>query len=192
MSLVLFIDFCFNVIDSMKSNPKFPAPDVSIADIETAFDNLQSSHLIALKGDKVAKEEVLIYRKELEKLLKLNALYVDRIAAGNEAIIASSGYHSSKQPAPANRPEFRAIAGNESGCIILKRKAVQGAAAYLWQQVANPLPDNEKEWTWIGVSVQANYTIKYLESGDKIWFRVAAITRSGQLPWSEPIMKVAP
>ncbi len=192
MSLVMFIDFCLSIIDSMKTNPKFPTPDVSISDIETLINNIKVTHIKALKGDKEAKEEVIILREELEELLKINALYVNRIAKGNEAIIASSGYHASKQPSPANRPEFRVMVGAEEGSIVLIRKAVKGAGAYAWQYVLSPLPDDDKLWIYAGISTQAKCVIQNLDSAGKYWFRVAAVVPQGVLPWCEPIMKVVP
>jgi hypothetical protein len=82
------------------------------------------------------------------------------------------------------------LSGNAEGSVVLIRKAVKGAAVYLWQRVVNPLPEDETQWIQTGVSVQAKCVIENLEVGTKYWFRVAAVTRFGMMPWCEPIMKL--
>ncbi len=186
------IDFGEHVESNMKSNPLFPTPDVPMSLFHSSLQTLKDKHALALNGNKTATEGVTIARKAFEKTLKLNALYVDRIADGDEEVIASSGYKARKQPAPANRPEFRVLAGNAEGSVILIRKAVKRAASYVWQRAANPLPSEENLWIQTGISTQAKCVIENLESGTKYWFRVAAVTRQGQQAWCEPIMKVVP
>jgi hypothetical protein len=38
----------------------------------------------------------------------------------------------------------------------------------------------------------ARATLEGLDSGARYWFRVAAVTSSGQGPWSNPVAKIAP
>jgi hypothetical protein len=190
ISIVRLIDFGTNIVDCMETNPLFSKPDVPITDLKASLDVLKEKHSNALKGSIEAKEGVAIARKAFIKLLKLEALYVDRIANGNQEIMASSGFHTSKQPEPATRPEFRVLNAYTEGNIVLIRKAVKGAAAYIWQYVPNPLPEDEKLWVYAGVSPQAKCVIENLDVGTKYWFRVAAVTRKGQLEWSKPIMKL--
>ncbi len=191
-SIIEFIDFCLYIIKSMTGNPLFPDPDTPLAGVKASVDLLKDKHDASLSGNKAAKEGVKIARKATEKLIKVNGSYVDRIADGDSEIIASSGYEASKQPAPAIRPEFYVTVGAEDGEIVLIRKAVRNAASYLWQYVPHPIPEESKLWILAGVSTQAKCVIQNLDSGSKYWFRVAAITTKGQLPWSEPIMKVVP
>jgi hypothetical protein len=192
MSLVNFIDFCLYVIECMEANLLFPKPNVPIADVKTSVTNLSDKHTLALSGNLAAKEGVAIARKATTKLMKKNASYVDLIAEGDEEIIKSSGYHPTKQPKPAKRPEFRVLEGADDGSVVLICKAVDNAASYAWQFVPNPLPEDEKLWTYAGFSTQTKCVIENLDSGTKYWFRVAAITPLGRMPWCKPIMKVVP
>jgi hypothetical protein len=191
-SVIEFIDFCLHVIKCMTLNPKFPTPDVSMTELSTSVKVLQDKHDAALNGNKEAKEGVKVARKATERLMRLNGLYVDKIANGDPEIIASSGYEASKQPVPAIRPDFSVSVGAEAGEIVLIRKAVRNAASYVWQFVPHPIPQDEKLWVLAGVSTQARCVIQNLDSGSKYWFRVAAVTPLGKLPWCEPIMKVVP
>jgi hypothetical protein len=190
MSTVVMIDFGSNIVLCLGANPIFPTPDVLVTELNASLTVLKNKHTLALTGSIEGKEGVVIARKAFEKLLKLEALYVDRIADGNEEMIASSGFHHSKRPVSANRPEFRVLSGNAEGSIVLIRKAVKGAATYVWQRAANPLPQDESQWIQTGISKQAKCVIDNLEVGTKYWFRVAAVTKNGIMPWCEPIMKM--
>jgi hypothetical protein len=174
----------------MESNIRFPSPDISIGEIKTSILLLQEERLNALKGNKEARLKCINIRKKLEKLIRINALYVDRIADGDKEVISSSGYFASKQPQPVKRPVFKVIYGDKDGSVILKRKAVQGAVAYIYQYVEDPLPEDEKQWIYANFCAQTKCVIKNLESGKKYWFRVFAINRKERLPWCNPIAKI--
>ncbi len=61
-----------------------------------------------------------------------------------------SGFSTSKQPAPAQRPEFSVEPGQKSGSVLLRRQAVKGAKAYIWQFSINVVPQGEEGWTITG------------------------------------------
>src|SRR5665647_527092 len=121
------------VVEGMTGNPRFPIPDVALADLEAATDLLENSYVTALGGDKTNKALMHQAEKAWDQLMRSQALYVDRIAQGDHAVILSAGFNFSRTPNPANRPEFSAAFGERSGSVILHRKAIKGAYSYVWQ-----------------------------------------------------------
>ncbi len=67
---------------------------------------------------------------------------------------------------------------------------VASANSYLIQK-SNDL---RKPLKWVNEDVvtKSSYTVSRLRSGHKYWFRVAAISRRGQSPWSNYVTKKAP
>lgn len=186
------IMFFRNVIAQMTGNASFPTPDVALTEAKTAVDTLETDHAAAKSGAHVLVSKMRRSEEVADNLFRKQAAYVDRIADGNETIILSSGFHVSKQPEPSVREAFVVEAGENPSEIILIRKAQPGARSYVWQYCIGALPTNTQPWVFAGASTQTRYVIKGLESGSKCWFRVAAVTATGQGPWSDPVMKVVP
>ena len=115
-----------NVVNGLTGNPSFPTPDVELTLITDATDLLESSFAVARNGR--PEETAKMHKDELawEKLMRKEALYVERTADGDEAAILSSGFSISHQPAPALRPEFSLKAGKLPGTVKLRRKAYPG------------------------------------------------------------------
>jgi hypothetical protein len=75
--------------------------------------------------------------------------------------------------------------GLHSGSVDLKNASVANSS-YIWQYTPDPL--NENDWTTGATTMQASHTIDGLKPGVKYWFRVCAVTRTGQQPFCDPIM----
>jgi len=103
-----------NVTKLMTDNPNFPNPDVPLGDLNEATELLNSSYVTALGGGK--KEKALMHQAEKawDQLMRNQAMYVDRIAKGDHAIILSAGFNFSRRPIPAKRPEFSAVLGEKN------------------------------------------------------------------------------
>jgi hypothetical protein len=183
------IEFARNTVTKMTGNANFATPDVPLAQITTVAATLETKYNAAQGGGKQQTADMHQARKALEDLLHREGLYVERITNGNETIILSSGYGTSKQPAPALHPEFTVDNGEHEGEMLLKHKAVEGAAAWIWQVCPNPIESDE--WTYAGFSTQSSYIVKKLTPGIKYWFRAACITKDGVGPWSDPAIKMA-
>jgi hypothetical protein len=179
-----------NVVTEMTDNPSFTTPDVPLADLTEINALLEARYVAAQNGGK--EETILMHQAEdlWDNLMRKEAKYVDRIADGNEAIILSSGFNASKQPTPAVRPEFIAEAGPKSGSVLLRRQAVKGAKAYIWQYCVNAIPEEEDAWKIAQVSGKASVEIDDLIPVTKYWFRVAAVMAQETAPYNSPIMHV--
>lgn len=186
------IMFFRNVISLMTGNTSFATPDVPLTEAKTVVDTLETDQAAAKSGAHVMVSKMRKSEEVADNVFRKLARYVDRIADGNETIILGSGFHVSKQPEPSVREAFEVEAGDNPTEIVLIRKAQPGARSYVWQYCIGALPTNGIPWVFAGASTQARYVIRELESGAKCWFRVAAVTATGQGPWSDPVMKVVP
>jgi len=186
------IEFYRNDISKMTGNAYFTTPDVPLATATTQVNSLETDYVAAKTGAHQAVAKMHQSEKIADATFRKLALYVDRIADGNDAIILSSGFHISKQPDPKSTKTFAVNAGKNSGEIELVHKTIQGARAYVWQYSIGNLPADDTQWMYKDSTTKAKITITGLESGSKVWFRVLATTINGTQPCSDPVMKVVP
>jgi hypothetical protein len=185
--------FGSNVVEDMTASAlTFPTPDVPLAVLQAALDDFQVKIVAAIGGGPVKTAEMYEARTNVEGLLHLNGLYVDRIAKGEVAIMLSSGYHISKDPVYGPRPDFWAEMGPRQGEVLLGCKALRQAGAYIWMMNPAEDPADDTNWKNVGYSTQAKGSITDLDSGTRIWFRHCAITRYGLTPPSEPVRVLVP
>jgi len=186
LSVLELIELARNSAIKMAANATvFVTPDVLYAAINTAATLLETKYNAAQGGGKQQTSEMNGARKALEELIRKQALYVERIANGNESIILSSGFETSRQPVYTAQPDFEASNGEHSGEVLLKHKAVQGAKSWVWQYSTDGI-----EWTHSGISTQTSYLVTGLTPITKYWFRSAYVTIDGQSEWSNPVSEV--
>ncbi len=178
------------VESGLTGNPGFTTPEVLIPVLKTATDQLEDDNVAAAKGGPTETAKMHQTEKAWVNLMRKQALYVDRIAEGDERLILSSGFSMSKQPAPAQRPEFKSSLGEKTGSVVLRRKAAPGAKTYVWQYCESiPLPD-ESKWIYAGFTTKAIIEISDLNPMFLHWFRVAYVTKDGTSDWSAAIMQM--
>ena len=83
-----------------------------------------------------------------------------------------------------------ATSGDSSGEIDIIWEPVYGARSYVVQRSIKITEPGR--WTQEDIITKSSYTVSKLKSGQKYWFRVAAVGSSGQGPWSEPVQKKVP
>jgi len=188
LTVTKLIEFARNTVNKMSESSAFSSPDVDLTIITNAADDLEEKYNESQGGGKQQTADMHQALKTLTDLLRKQAQYVDRVADGNEAVILSSGFSTSKQPSPANHPVFSVTNGEKEGEIILKHKAVDQAKSWVWQYCADPI--GTTDWTLAGVSTKASFIIKGLKSGGKYWFRAAHVGINGQSAWSNPCAKI--
>jgi hypothetical protein len=174
----------------MTGNPKFTSPDISIEVLNAKTDLLESRSVATLSG---GKEETSLLHQTIEDwndTMRKMAKYVDRIADGDGAIILSAGFNLAKQPLPSMRPEFSVELGKKSGTVHLRHHAVEGAKSYIWQMCTGETPTSENNWMLAKVTSKATVEISGLTPLTKYWFRVAAVTTAGTLPYCPAVMQV--
>lgn len=179
-----------SVESKMRLNPRFASPDVPLDELKACTDLLEERNVASITGGKEAT--ALMHQAEelwIDKMRK-TALYVDRIADGDGAIILSAGLDLAKQPSPAVRPEFSVELGDKSGSVLLRRQKVDGAKSYIWQYSIAESPVSEAGWITAQVTSQASVELAQLTPLSKYWFRVAAVTINGTMAYCQPIMQV--
>jgi len=186
LSVLQLIELARNTAAKMLANAAvFVTPDVLYAAILTAATTLETKYNAAQGGGKQQTAEMYQAQKALLELLRKQAMYVERIANGNETIILSSGFEASKQPVYAAIPDFMASNGEHSGEIQLKHQKVADAKSWVYQSSVDGVV-----WNQVGISVQSSYLVTGLTPITKYWFRCAYITLSGQSEWSNPVSEV--
>ncbi len=183
------ITFGRTVLAKMSTIRQFSTPDVPYEVVTTAVNSLETYYISSRGGDH--QQMALMHQAEVlvDDYLRKLGYNVDRVADGDEAVILSTGFHLAKQPVPAERPEFSAEAGDAPGSSWLKRKAYPGASSYVWQYYISPEAPTEEKWLLAGSSTQATYLMSGLPLGEKGWFRVAAVTKDGMQPFTDPIFR---
>jgi len=176
-----------DIVDGMKGNANFPSPDVALDVLEEATSQLERTHVAASGGGKTNKALMHQVEKAWDQLMRDQAMYVDRIAKGDHAIILSAGFNYSRRPAPAKRPEFSAVPGEKSGSVILHCKAIKGAYAYVWQCCKGTLAETEAGWAYAKATGKATAVIEDQVPVTKYWYRVAAVLAEGTAAYCEPI-----
>jgi len=184
------IAFYRSVILSLTDNDAFPTPDVSLTSAKTAVDDLENAFIASKDGSRTAISVMHDKEEAADAILRTLAAYVDRMAAGDETKILSSGFHLSKQPTPIQKAPLTVEDGANSGSVKLVAKAVEKAGAYIWQHAKDALPETESEWINSGTSTRSYYELTGLTVASKYYFRVAAVTPDGTSDFCAPVMKV--
>jgi hypothetical protein len=183
-------EFGANVMLKMTDNPNFPSPDVSLEVLKAKNDLVRSCSVETFSRSKEAT--ILLHQAiaDWNDTMRIMANYVNRIADGDGAVILSAGFNLVKQPAAGPRPELKVVPGEKSGTVALRRQAVAGARAYIWQLCTGSSPAEESGWTVAQVTSKASVVLTGLTTFTKYWFRVAAVTVGGTTAYSQPVMQV--
>ncbi|MBB3188348.1 hypothetical protein [Microbacter margulisiae] len=184
------ITFYYNVYDKLTGSSLFPEPDVPLPELKTAIDTFNTAYLASKDGSHTAISAMYDAEEVVDHDLRLTAAYVNRIANGDETAILSAGFHTSKQPASIQKPVLAAIDGDNSGAINLVAKAIPKSRAYIWQMAKDKLPETEAGWGIVGYSTQAYLQLTELTVATRYYFRVAAITPTGNTDYTPAVMKL--
>lgn len=190
LSVPAKIAFGRMVVQMMTDNPLFEHPDVTLVVLLAAVDKLEAAYLETKDGSRVAIAKMHDAESEFDDLFRVEAAYVDRTAGGSESAIKSSGFNVSKQPTPPQKPDLAVQDGDNSGSVWLVARAVDKAGAYIWQFAKDALPDTEEGWSNGGTTVQSYFQLTGLTVATKYYFRVCAITRTGNTDYTAPVLKI--
>ncbi|MDD5570971.1 MAG: fibronectin type III domain-containing protein [Bacteroidales bacterium] len=186
LSVPAKVEFGRNTVTKMGAAGVFPTPDVTYAILTTACNNLETAFNNAQGGGKHKTALLHQAEKEWDRLMHIQATYVDRISAGNEATVLSAGFHPSHQPIPRMKDDFSVVHGEQTGVVVLKCKAIRGRVAWVWEYCEDPVPA-EDGWKKAGTSLQSIFEMSDLKPFTRYWFRVACVLKEGQQDWKEPV-----
>ena len=183
-----------HILQSMTGNPNFASPTPALTVLQTAITKYSAALgkvVDGTKQDTVLKNQA---RQELESLLHDLGLYVQLNGQNDEAILASSGFDSSKTPAPvgilAKPTGFGADVNQAKGCIDLWLDSINGARSYLYEYTETPVTA-ASAWRVLG-DTATSITISGLDSGKEYAFRVTGIGSDPTRVYSDIVTKVAP
>ncbi|HJQ34454.1 MAG TPA: fibronectin type III domain-containing protein [Pyrinomonadaceae bacterium] len=186
------------ILAAMTGNPHFPHPLPDLDDLRVNINELEGRLTAAQAARLEAKHrtaELAQGEDNVDGLVSQLVAYVESVAGDDESVIYSAGLEvrgpntpaSSASDAPAS---MATTAGDHDGEIELSWDAVRNARSYVIERSLDP--PTETSWAHAAVSTRSSTTIQGLNSGTRYWFRVAAVTASGQSPWSNPATKIAP
>jgi hypothetical protein len=184
------------IVDAMTGNPAFPTPQpplnvviTAIDSAETAYADAQAAKQAAITSTTVSHDSDAAMEIELRKL----GAYVESVASDEQTIqSAAMGVAGSGGPLlqATNPTGLTASEGDHDATLDLHYDRVKGAKSYVIEQSLDP--PTATSWAHAAVSSKSSVTISGLVSGTRYWFRVAAVTSSGQSGWSDPATKIAP
>jgi hypothetical protein len=191
LSIAEKIVFYRNAIARLKANATiFAKPDEDLETVITLINELEAASLAAADGSHSAILAMRAAENAADEAFRVLAAYVDRIAKGDEAIIAISGFNASKQPNSIQKAELTVVSGANSGSAKLMAKAIAKAGSYIWQHAKDNLPTDDSSWTTAGITTQATNEISGLAVASRYFFRVAAVTPDGTSDFCGPVQKV--
>jgi hypothetical protein len=184
------ISFYRNVITKLTDSPIYVTPDVPLTEAKASVDKLETAFIAAKDGSHTAVSAMYDAEDAADDIFRILAAYVNRISAGDETAILSSGFNSSKQPVTSQKAVLAVEDGDNSGSVYLVARAIDRAGAYIWQFAKGSLPATEEGWTQAGHSTRAYYELPGLTVGSIYYFRFAAITPDGTTDYVPAVMKV--
>ena len=130
------IEFVRDRVVDMTGNANFPTPDVPLATITTAVDDLETKHLAAQGGGAAQTQAQDASEEALDDLMRDEAGYVTRIADGSTVIITSAGFdftqtELSPVAVPAKVEKLKLTHSDQAGTIITNCDPVENAKGYV-------------------------------------------------------------
>ncbi len=183
-----------NVVSAMKSNPKFPAPPVSITLVGDAVVALATFHSRAENTRSIqdfAKErsQVIVVDDMLRKL----GNYVEMIADGDENVIMDAGMPASKnpesQPIPSQVTNLTAKYTGIPGTVMLAWKRPQFSKLFRVYMTMDPT--NEQSWQLIESIDKRKLMVENLANGKRFYFKVVPLGTAGVGPDSAVVQSMA-
>ncbi|MDE3184754.1 MAG: fibronectin type III domain-containing protein [Bacteroidota bacterium] len=180
-----FLNKARYVLESMTDKPAFPNPVPPLSAFASAIDAYSTSLLGAAGGTHALVAVKNENRAALETLYVQLGMYVMYIAAGNTAVLASSGFTLAKEREPVyitNPGNVTLVNGVTSGELESSVANVKGSKLYL-HQISDSEPAENTVWDTRTCS-RSKYTFKGLTPGKKYWVRIAATASGEQIAYS--------
>jgi hypothetical protein len=185
------------IVTALTGNNNFPNANPTLALITAGADNLEAAYTTTLANKQAVKTSITnqtISEDDLVQLVSQLARDVENRAGGDETLIISAGMDVKAGPTASGMPDtpsgLEITIGDHDGELDLSWNPVSGVRSYEIQ--LSPDPPTNTTWSHAATSTKSSTTISDLTPGTRYWFRVSAISASGQSGWSDPATKVAP
>lgn len=176
------------------ANPDVPGNTALITALTAVQAELVAANA-AVEANKLAAKQLTSTRATvlatwLEKVNML-AAFTESATGGDADKILTTGFDiksAGSPPQPVLQIEnvkvtFTGMPGYSK--VVWKRDP--NADAYVVQRCADPI--TEASWVTLATVTEAKYEGNGVTPGLKYWYRVAAVNRLGQGPWSEPALR---
>lgn len=186
------------IVTAMTNNADFVSPQPTLAQVTATITELETAYTDAQAARQEAKAKTSAQNQkedDFDRIMSRLASYIESASDGDEVKIRGAGLDT-RTPATASSDglsapaALAATAGDHDGEIDLHWDKVSKARSYIIEMSADP-PTNSS-WQHKAVSLKSQATVEGLTSGTKYWFRVAAVSTTGQSGWSDPATKIAP
>lgn len=182
-----------SILSAMTSNAAFPTPKPTLPEMLTAINDYTEALALAEEGSSNDKALKDLKKTELIDMLHQLGNYVLYQSAGNFYTAQSSKFNiakTSRTPAPdVTSATGQTLAdGPNKGELDFRFKPVPGAKSYVYQWTVGDITENSV-WQSQGGTVSRT-RFSGLPSGQRVWCRVMAIGRNGQMVYSEPISRI--
>lgn len=170
------------VYKHLYGNPNFKDPLPKLEDLLSFINALDKAIKSRTEGEKWSVNAVKDAEKNLRRILRGLASYVEVVGNNVDTVILSSGFTIKKNGGKAAR-SFSAKQGSNSGTVDLIAPSSR-KAAYRWEMSLSPT----EGWSVIDVTNISETTITGLNPGEKYWFRVSVIDGKTKGPYTDAYM----
>ncbi len=119
------------------------------------------------------------------------AAFTESATGGDPEKILSAGFGIKAPPSPPQPvgqvQNVRVAFNGEPGKSVVRWKRDANADAYVIQ--CSQDPNGEGNWVYMATTPEPKFTGNGAIPGKPCWYRVAAVNRLGQGPWSEPALR---
>ncbi len=184
------------IINLSTDNPNVPGNEATVARLVAAQAVLDAAYA-AYESIHQQARQLLAERdtavQEWNTAINGLAVLTESITDSNPEKILSTGFdvRSPKTPPQtvAQITEVRVRYEGNPGYSNISWKSDRNAAAYRVQRSPDPITDTS--WTEAAITIAAKFRGNGATPGERCWYRVAAINRLGQGPWSAPALRPA-
>lgn len=184
----VYLRILSSIIYGCSNNPHFPDFPIAISVLSSKKEEYEKQLDIAKKGIHVEITKAKNIKKELNKMIKCNGIYINNTAQGNVAMLQSTGYELSKEKIYKQKKEIKTEHGDRPGSGKIIIRPVPDAVVYFIQIHPDPFPDPEFSFLWMPLEITTR-SYQYYEGLEPLklyWCRYCTVSTKCQSPWSEP------
>jgi hypothetical protein len=167
------------LISKMTGNPTFPSPTPTLAELQTAVNELQDAISAAAFGDRQKISERNTKYDALYLLITRLGGYVSSVAAGNADAVLSSGFDVRRRNTPAQPVappiDVRASRTSVQGRVEVQWAPDRGARSYVVEMTTTDPAEGNTVWAPCGFTTRTKLYVDGLAIGKFYWFRVKAV-----------------
>ena len=181
------ITFARAVHNALKDNESFPSPTPTLTVFAGDIDAFAAAETAAASKARGAVQTRDAKKRQVRKDLRHLRDYVQRIVdtqgdTRNADALIASAFMSVKKAGRHSRAELSAKNAGILGTVVLEAKAVAHQAVYYWQYSLD-----QQTWTSVPDTLQARTEIRGLTSAKTYYFRFRALTRAGEIGFSQVV-----